>query len=358
MNGSQTPRKRAGFTLIELLVVIAIIAILIALLVPAVQKVREAAARAQCINNLKQIGLALHGYHDAKKVLPPGGTDNRPPWGPVSSPWGTGWMADILPYVEQGSLYSKFVFTGSAGWANAHNDAVLNGAVVPVYRCPSSPLPIYAYFNATGYGTNTIQLPTYVGIAGADPRLIPGYGDARWNYGGPGDICCNSGGLVSANGTLFPFSKVTLLGITDGTSNTIIVSEQGDFLTTTDGVKRDWTNGRLGWLIGTTHPGGGPAYQSGGDARLFSMNTIRYRINQKSGWNPGNGSLSSGGDCSSAVGVCANLGSNIPLTSAHTGGINMLFGDGTVRFGSDSMDMPTLAKLAIRDDGYTVTIPD
>jgi prepilin-type N-terminal cleavage/methylation domain-containing protein len=351
MNGSPTPGKREGFTLIELLVVIAIIAILIALLVPAVQKVREAAARTQCVHNLKQIGLALHGYHDAKKVLPPGGTDNRPPWGPASSPWGTGWMADTLPFVEQGSLYSKFVFTGSPGWANADNDAVLNGAVVPVYRCPSSTLPIHAYYNATGYGTNTIQLPTYVGIAGADPSLIPGYTDSRVNNGGGGTGCCNSGGLVSANGVLFPFSTVKLGKISDGASNTIMASEQGDFLTTTDGVKRDWTNGRVGWLIGTREPGEGPAYQKGGDARLFNMTTIRYRINQKTGWN-GAGD----GNCG-ATGVCGNLGSNFPLTSTHPGGIAMLFGDGAVRFVSDSIDMATVAKLAIRDDGYPVDLP-
>jgi prepilin-type N-terminal cleavage/methylation domain-containing protein len=350
-------RRHSAFTLIELLVVIAIIAILIALLVPAVQKVREAAARTQCINNLKQIGLGLHNYHDARKVLPAGGTDNRPPWGSGSSPWGTGWMADVLPYLDQGSLYSRFVFTATAGWNNASNDAVLNGAVVPAYRCQSSPLPLHAYFNATGYGTNTIQLPTYVGIAGANPGLIPGYADSRWNFGGPGTTCCNSGGLVSANGVLFPFSKITLHGITDGTSNTIMVSEQGDFLITTDGVKRDWSNGRLGWLIGSRDPGAGPAYQNGGDARLFNMTTIRYRINQKTGWGPGDGSADSGGDCSSAVGVGANLGSNIPLNSAHAGGIAMLFCDGTVRFASDSMDIATLAKLAIRDDGYPVDLP-
>src|SRR5437763_15746428 len=156
-------RRRTAFTLIELLVVIAIIAILIALLVPAVQKVREAAARTQCINNLKQIGLALHGYHDANKVLPPGGTDDRSPWGQGSPNWGSGWMAFILPYIDQGPLYTNLRFYGDSGWGSAYDDGVINGANIPAYRCPSSPLPQYCYYNSTyGYGTNSIELVTYL----------------------------------------------------------------------------------------------------------------------------------------------------------------------------------------------------
>src|ERR1043166_3122678 len=114
------PKSRNAFTLIELLVVIAIIAILIALLVPAVQKVREAAARTQCINNLKNIGLALHNYHDSNKVFPPGCMGDGAPWGSGGG-WGSSWKVFILPYIDQGPIYSKWVFTGNSGYVNPTN---------------------------------------------------------------------------------------------------------------------------------------------------------------------------------------------------------------------------------------------
>ena len=124
-------RNRRGFTLIELLVVIAIIAILIALLVPAVQKVREAAARLQCQNNLKQIALACHGYHDARKMLPNSFDANT----------GLSWHVLILPYIDQDPLHRQFDFTTVN---NTHTSAARNdpfGLVkLPVYQCPTCPL--------------------------------------------------------------------------------------------------------------------------------------------------------------------------------------------------------------------------
>jgi prepilin-type N-terminal cleavage/methylation domain-containing protein/prepilin-type processing-associated H-X9-DG protein len=328
-------RKSSGFTLIELLVVIAIIAVLIALLVPAVQKVREAAARSQCQNNLKQIGLAMHSFHDTYKRFPPGSASDAGVFGSGGG-YGSSWMVFILPYIEQGALYNQWKFTGNSGWNNANN-ITIPVPMISIYVCPSSPLP-------TTYTPNSIirVQGDYVAIARADQAAISGYTDPR-RYVGSGSGCCGAG-IVSGSGVLPPNGQVRMAHITDGTSNTIVVGEQSDWITKTDGSKVDWRSGNgHGFAMGTSQSGvPGSGY---GNERPFNTTTVRYAINQKTGWTD---------DCT--LGVCSNNSSNTPLRSTHPGGVNCVFGDGSVRFVLDSTPLATLAQLAYRDDGYVVNL--
>src|SRR6266478_9214111 len=131
MHSSIVQQKRRGFTLIELLVVIAIIAVLVGLLLPAVQKTREAASRMKCTNNLKQIGLAMHSYHDANMMFPPGGTSTN-----YSPGIGTGYSCHVflLPYLEQGNVYTGLVL--SRPESDPAND-VAEASKIGVFLCPS-----------------------------------------------------------------------------------------------------------------------------------------------------------------------------------------------------------------------------
>jgi prepilin-type N-terminal cleavage/methylation domain-containing protein/prepilin-type processing-associated H-X9-DG protein len=347
-------KRGSAFTLIELLVVIAIIAILIALLVPAVQKVREAAARTQCGNNLKQIGLAIQSFHDTHKYLPSGGHDDSPPYGTATpnSGWGSAWTVFILPYIDQSALYGKFTFTGASGWGGASCVNNLNQSSnfkMAVYLCPSSPVGDIAI--SPHNGTN-IQSNHYVAVTGAVNGLIPGFNDTKW-YTNSGSVGCCSGGIASGGGAIVPGStdRLTMVKISDGTSNQLAVSEQNDYLETLNGTKVKWGTGllhawQIGWHTNRTPINGGNI----GDARTFQMTTIRYEINRKAGWpNPP-------GNCGS-LGVCDNVGTNIPLNSAHSGGVNALFLDGTVHWLANSMNIATIAQLATRDDGKPANFP-
>jgi prepilin-type N-terminal cleavage/methylation domain-containing protein/prepilin-type processing-associated H-X9-DG protein len=364
--------RGSAFTLIELLVVIAIIAILIGLLLPAVQKVRDAAARAQCQNNLKQIGLAFHNYHDVRKFFPCAGCDDGKPMtaGPFPNQGngeGTNWSIFILPYIEQGNIYNRLTFTGDSGWTNtpgpassAVNNVNLSaGIVIPLYRCPSDPHPPLIANGSNVPNGVQVTRNSYVAIAGAVNKLDPG-GIFRETRNTDGSSWSWQWGITAWGGIIVPgWSRVTLSTIPDGSSNTMMVSEMSDYLFYSDGTRGgdyDMTTTANGLYRGHSATGvdGNNNLQPGAnwmDARGQTFTTIRYMINQKTGWQRG----VDGPGVSPAQ--WQSEGANTPLVSAHTGGVNVLMGDGSVHFLTDSTDLLTLARMATRDDGGVFTSP-
>ncbi len=225
---------RSAFTLIELLVVIAIIAILIALLVPAVQKVREAAARTQCANNLKQLGLATHSFYDVKKVMPAGS------WGPPGAMIGNGnfaagwndpnygsglpygffsWAALILPYLDQQPLYDTINFTVPAYAGSLIEDMSGNQTPPPTQRGPAG--------NAANLTPST-EMPV-VFICPSVPRVVTNPNTPQKDYGingGTNSTCCPERTQAGQDGLAYVMSAVTIPQITDGTSNTLLYAEE------------------------------------------------------------------------------------------------------------------------------------
>jgi prepilin-type N-terminal cleavage/methylation domain-containing protein/prepilin-type processing-associated H-X9-DG protein len=373
-------RTRWAFTLIELLVVIAIIAILIGLLLTAVQKIRAAAWRMSCSNNLKQIGLALHNFHDAWGFLPSAGSADGKPFS--SGPWpndgeGTNWAVYLMPYIEQEVIWKRLTFTGDAGWTNdpdqknssaVNNVRVADGKVLWIFRCPSDPHPPLTANESNVPGGYLVTRNSYVAIAGAVDRLDAA-GLFRESRNTDNTSWSIDFGITAWGGMIAPaFNRVTFTTVTDGLSNTLMISEQSDYLSYIDpttGASRQGDDFDMTSTVSGLFRGhGGTGRDARGnlsqgkpwmDSRGQSFTTIRYQINQKTGWR-----------CQVAgVGVCGggpsrwwhSEGANVPLVSAHSGGVNALFGDGSVHFLSNGTDILTLARLATRDDGAVVNLP-
>lgn len=348
-------KLRKGFTLIELLVVIAIIAILVALLLPAVQQAREAARRAQCKSNLKQIGIALHNYHDVFSSLPNGTTST------LRGHWGISWWPRILPYIDQAGLYEQLVFEGNhPGWthntgsvqghpnnwsAGYRNGRAANRNPIPVMLCPSSPLP--KLHNAGG--GNFINTPHYVGIGGAAngnsrTDLIPqGFVQDSFvnasihpQYNRTG--CCgnSTNGRVAYGGILIPTKALTIAEIVDGTSNVIAVGEASDFASDNNGNPVN-IQGVHGFLMGSPRNS-----VNAHNERMFNLTYINF---------PPNFVKIRGNGVIPRAGIGNNFGSNNGLYSPHTGGVQVLLADGAVRFISENVDMLTLRRACTRDDG-------
>jgi len=294
-----------GFTLLELLVVIAIIAILIGLLLPAVQKVREAASRMKCQNNLKQLGLALHNFHDAQGKFPPGQVRGPLPEASVTNAVNHGWGPFILPFIEKQPLYARYRLDVSAG--NALNLEVVS-TQLKTFQCPSAEADRFYTAGPSGMGACGDYAPTwYVDsiLAEISPPLIDRPGDYQ--------------------GVLQPNHMTRLGEITDGTSQTILLAEDA-------GRPMRWRAGR---------PGPDQTVEGGGWAAVNSGIILQ-------------GSAPGG---TKRPGPCAiNCTNEREVYSFHTGGANAVFADGSVRFLPASMSIRLLAALVTRAGGEV--IPD
>jgi prepilin-type N-terminal cleavage/methylation domain-containing protein/prepilin-type processing-associated H-X9-DG protein len=309
-------RARAGFTLIELLVVIAILATLIGLLLPAVQKAREAASRMSCTNNLKQLALGLHDYHTAYGCFPAqsGSLFSTPTvqaWvGPWSGPQYGTFVVPLLPFVEQDNLAKARADANSS--TSLIGPSAWHATEIKTLLCPSSPLdPVYQagtrYYGLTSYGANcgtqlTPSFPT------------PFVKDGMFNYN----------------------TSVRLTDVKDGTSSTILLGEK-------DGSDPRWATFSPGLNIQNYFTWSGGA---GGSCWLYSLTQINYRL-------PASLDTSVPPEFSPAW---LDLFNKRPVAygSKHPGGCNLAFTDGSVRFVSENLDLITLQALSTRAGGEVI----
>ena len=389
-------KLRSGFTLIELLVVIAIIAVLIALLVPAVQKVREAANRTQCFNNLKQIGLAMHSFHDVWSHFPLGEADDNDQ--------GWGWGFWILPYIEQGNLYEAAMNDPSGGvliyglpafvpyisgnmgvlsnvggididsysWPQQAVNTITGSSVIPggvagtpisVYMCPSDIIPtmsthgfsfstgvpagyntnVWGPFAKTNYCGNVGSSPTQLGVAYGCSSGVSGASPPVATAAGPYSYTASWNGVILYSNNNYVNGIVAIKDISDGTSNTVMVGEVSTSLSVSP------TN-----LSSEVFP----AWAGAPGSAPTSATSMQV----------------AGGDWGNPCGVLPSMGSvfrfmdgNYPLNatkttaasdnsfgSMHTGGANFLFADGSVHFISAGIDATAYTAIGTRSGSDSI----
>jgi prepilin-type N-terminal cleavage/methylation domain-containing protein/prepilin-type processing-associated H-X9-DG protein len=324
------PRQfRRAFTLIELLVVIAIIAILIALLVPAVQKVREAAARTQCINNFKQWGIAMHGYHDVNKKLPPFTqvTPRRHTWAPL-----------CMPFLEQGNLVQGYNF--NVNWYDAPN-LVMTQKPLTIFYCPSD-RPGAMWTDQSGYPS-------------ARANYLVCYGNLTFGSVATGTVGRGVFGIseyTNMAGNNFKPYQTTLVGISDGTSNTVLMSE-------VIVARADNNQGGGGnWQLGDFR---GHIWHDATSSNPSHCPNIFMTIN------PPNSSIPDDALCGTPASPEPLMPCNSPgntnarintARSRHPGGVHVLFADGTARFVSNNIAVATFRALGSMDGNEPVSLPD
>jgi len=345
MSGQRVVRI-SGFTLIELLVVIAIIAILIGLLLPAVQKVREAAARMKCSNNLKQIGLALHSYHDANTYFPPGYADgntdpNSTPDNDVGPGWG--WAAYLLPYLEQNNLYNQINFNQPVGTGV---NAQVSQMELSVFLCPSDPFqqPLTIYDSSFGSPVAVVASGNYVGCNGWEECFNGAGGNPQPGAGADG-LAGNFG--QAGVGVFYRNSKTKIASVTDGMSNTIFAGERSS-----NHSPSTWT--------GAVPGGRCPAWMA--TQPFTSPNTAPGSAPSGS-----NGSAYDNADFGEALVLAHCNATHLPSAdfpifdpdtfySYHTGkGANFLFGDGSIHFLTSSINPTTYQALGTIAGGEVLT---
>jgi prepilin-type N-terminal cleavage/methylation domain-containing protein/prepilin-type processing-associated H-X9-DG protein len=310
-------RRRAGFTLIELLVVIAIIGVLIALLLPAVQAAREAARRAQCTNNLKQLGLAMHNYIDAVGTLPMG---RNLPTSDSYSP-----LARMLPQMEQVQLQGALNF--NLGWSAPANSTAY-GVTISSFLCPSDPRS---------------QLPA--GWGGTNYRSNEGTSVAMW-YGSSDTTGVNKG-VLAPNGLFFALEPIRLAEISDGTSNTAAFSEH---------LKGDFDNTIATELADTFWPQTYPANadEAVAQCRAFNWRDLSFQRVSDVGapWAYGYHSTTSywhSGPPNSRSCMFPPSRIMTTATSQHPGGVNVGLADGSVRFVKSTVNINAWRALGTRN---------
>jgi prepilin-type N-terminal cleavage/methylation domain-containing protein/prepilin-type processing-associated H-X9-DG protein len=355
-------RRQSGFTLIELLVVIAIIAVLISLLLPAVQSAREAARRAQCINNLKQLGLAVHNYIQQNQVMPL--QSMYPASADVSWGWSYGWPLALLPNIEQSSMFNAFNFSAgffgnAAGPGPTPGNTTVGYLQLATLICPSDNVKRRP---ASPWGTTN-----YVG-----------------NMGGPGAMGAMTGTIVpngafiSGWGDAANFGPIGLEQIKDGTSNTAMFSERlvgingsppvrlaspdgkrGLFNTNIGGEWRSGMDGAIRFVQGCRAlPGDTVSIASDRNGYVWCASyPWHVVVNDYNHYTPPN-SVSCQNPATEYFGSWLTfIGPNgaAPPLSNHPGGVNMAFGDGSVRFVKDTIDLKTWWAIGTRDGGEVVS---
>ncbi|PQO43331.1 DUF1559 domain-containing protein [Blastopirellula marina] len=316
---SQRRISRSGFTLVELLVVIAIIGVLIALLLPAVQQAREAARRSSCQNNLKQLGLACHMYHDTYQFLPYGEAKT------------VTWKLSILPYIEQSNLSDQFDWTVSfKSTDDTINSNLLNGVVVAAFNCPSNVKPKNSN-NVYGYNPRNHQYHSYVGINGA-------LNESAASNSADSGRCSSFYGWKCNNGG-FMYNEITgFHSFTDGTSNTLLIGEvSGRDLTVAN--NGDNVFGLFGGWAGSGSTGKFDSnYDYGGGGIVAIQDTPNATCSNRSGFN-----------CD------ASYLTSVMINSEHPGGAQFTQVDGSVRFVTDTVDLVQFRRMAMKSDGLVIT---